>query len=242
VLVFGGIHALEWISTQVATATLVDAIVNPRAHVAVTVVPLLNPDGRHKVELDLRAGRNAYRRGNAPSVDLNRDYTVHRHSTSLWRKVLPGYHASNVAPLSQPESVALDALADRERYDRAASLHAFGGFFYYPWSGRWERPDDWHDHVALGRAMERAQGVLAYKTRQLSRWGFFFRAQGTELDHFYGRYGTKMFLVELTRSGVNPFRTRDWKTYFRWYNPRRPERHVRAGLAAMQALIDTDLR
>ncbi len=239
VLVFGGIHALEWISTEVAVDLLLESIEYPPEGVALTVIPLLNPDGRFKVEDDLEHGRtDVYRRGNAPNVDLNRDFAVNREPRAVWSKIIPGYYASSDAPLSQPESQALDALADRERYTRAASLHAFGGFLYYPWSGRWERPPDREEFVELGRAMEQAQGPKAYRTRQLSRWGFFFRAQGSEIDHLYGRYGTRAFLVELTRSGFRAGKLRkDYKTPFRWYNPVDPHPHIRQGVEAMRALI-----
>ena len=87
--------------------------------------------------------------------------------------------------------------------------------------------------------MSQAQGAHAYKVRQLSRWGFFFRAQGSELDHMYGKYGTKSFLIELTRSGLDPFRPNTWKEYFRWYNPIEPDRHVDKGVSALRALVYT---
>ena len=41
-----------------------------------------------------------------------------------------------------------------------------------------------------------------YRVKQLSHWYFMFQVQGTELDHLYGKYGTKAFLIETTRSGV----------------------------------------
>ena len=89
----------------------------------------------------------------------------------------------------------------------------------------------------LGRQMEAAQGKYAYRTRQLARWGFFFRAQGAELDHLYGRYGTRAFLVELTRSGLDPLHVlRDSRVFFRWYNPKDPRPHIERGAAAMRAL------
>ena len=76
----------------------------------------------------------------------------------------------------------------------------------------------------------------AYKTRQLSRWGFFFRAQGSEIDHIYGQYGTKAFLIEVTRSGLDPLHSRTFKTYFRWYNPVKPEKHRKRVTRSLWAL------
>ncbi|TNE86990.1 MAG: hypothetical protein EP330_20490 [Deltaproteobacteria bacterium] len=242
VLVFAGIHALEWISVEVATDLLLESMRSPPPGVQLTVIPLLNPDGRAKVEQDLREGETRYRRGNAKNVDLNRDFTVHRDARAVWKRIIPGYYATSPGEegLSQPESQALDALAAREQYDRAASLHAFGGYFYHPWSGRWARTEDQAEFVRLGRMMEDAQGDHAYKTRQLSRWGFFFRAQGTELDHLYGTYGTYAFLIELTRSGIRPLKPRTWRTYFRWYNPEDADPHRARGLQAVRALVRED--
>ena len=242
VLVLGGIHALEWISVEVAVGVLQDAIARPPRGTQLTVIPVLNIDGRLATEADMRAERErVYRRGNGatPPVDLNRDFAVHRTSPSAWRHVLPGLHASTAeGALSQPETQALDRLADRHRYDRAVSLHAFGGYHYFPWSGVWERPDDWHAFVALGRKMEAAQGRHAYRPRQLARWATFFRASGTEIDHLYGRYRTLAFLTELTRSGIRPLRwRRDLRSYFRWYNPKKLRKHVERGIAGVRALI-----
>jgi len=239
VLVFANMHAMEWMGAEVATALIEETSAHPVPGVWLTVIPVLNPDGRAKVEADLLAGRNAYRRGNLKNVDLNRDWAVNRESEAIWEAIIPAYYGHTDAPLSQPETRAIDRLAARERYHRAASLHAFGGFFYYPWAGRFERVplDDREEFVRLGRAMEAAQGPRAYKTRQLARWGFFFRALGAEIDHLYGEYGTHAFLIELTRSGVNPLRKGDWKNRFRWYNPRKPRRHVEKGLAAVRALV-----
>lgn len=241
VLVFAGIHALEWISTETAVLLLEDLIAVPPRGVRVTVIPVLNVDGRARTEADIRLGNDVYRRGNNANVDLNRDFAVNHEAASVWRHVLPGYHASSRVALSQPETRALDGLADRERYDRAASLHAFGGYLYFPWAGRWEHPPDHAAFVALGREMERAQGLHAYRTRQLARWGFFFRANGAELDHLYGRYGTLAWLVELTRSGfdlLHPLAS--LQTPFRWYNPEDPRPHAERGRAALRALIAAD--
>ncbi len=235
-LVFANIHALEWVPSEVAVAFLAEIVRDPPKGVEITVIPSLNPDGRARVEADLLAGENTYRRGNAENVDLNRDFPVNREATAIWKYVIPSRYATSPAPLSQPESRALDALAAKERFDVAVSLHAFGGFFYYPWAGRWERAPDWREMHRLAQVMQAAQGAHAYKPRQLSRWGFFFRGHGMEIDHLYATYGTKSFLIETTRSGLSPLRPQDWNTHFRWYNPKEPERHVREGLRALRAL------
>lgn len=235
-LVFANIHALEWIPTEIALAWLKESALAPPPGVELTVIPILNPDGRAKVEADLLAGRNVYRRGNQRQVDLNRDFEVNRAPRAVWAALLPRRYASSSEALSQPESRALDTLAATEHYDVAVSLHAFGGFIYYPWSGRWARTPDYATYQTLGLRMQGAMGAHAYKPRELSRWAFFFRAQGTELDQLYGRYGTLTFLVETTRSGLSPLRPSEWKTYFRWYNPHDPAPHVTRCVAMLRAL------
>ncbi len=244
VLIFGGIHAMEWIAAEAATETLIDLIYNPQPGVMVTVIPLLNPDGRAKVELDLERGENTWRRGNRQNVDLNRDFAVNREPKAIWRHlpIAKNFYHPTPGPLSQPESKALDALADRERYDRAASLHAYGGFFFYPWAGRFGPipTEDRREFLRLGGLMEQAQGRHAYRTRQLGRYLFFFRAQGAELDHLYGKFGTKAFLVELTRTGIPLTKPWQWGRLFQRYNPHDRERHVFQATSAMRALISAD--
>ncbi|MCB9779752.1 MAG: hypothetical protein H6742_14400 [Alphaproteobacteria bacterium] len=231
-LVMANIHALEWISTEVALAFLQEVAARPPRGVEIVVVPVLNPDGRAKVEADLLEGRrDVYRRGNAPQIDLNRDFAVHREARAIWKAIIPGRYAVSPGPLSQPESQAVDRLGQRG-FDVAVSLHAFGGYHFLPWTGRTERPDDWGRLLALGTAMQAGQGAHAYKPMQLSRWAFFFRGHGMEIDHLYGTYGTLSVLTELTRSGIRG--PGDFGDYFRWYNPARPARHVALGVGALR--------
>lgn len=237
VLVFAGIHALEWISCEVAIDFLRATILNPLGDVEVVVVPILNVDGRHRVEMDFQSPEpRPYRRANAHGVDLNRDFEVHRESKALWKAIVPGFYYTSPAPLSQPESQVIDRLG-AEGFDVAISLHAFGSFIYYPWSGRFAPPPDRKAYALLGDVMVAGQPSWPYQAKQLSRWGFFFRALGTELDHLYGKYGTYSFLIELTRSGIQPFDPKTWKNHFRWYNPEDPSRARAQGLGALRALV-----
>jgi hypothetical protein len=234
-LVFANIHALEWITTEVATDFLREIAANPPPGVEVVVVPVLNPDGRAKVERDLREGRNIYRRGNLPNVDLNRDFAVNREARAVWRHIIPRRYVTSEAPLSQPESQALDRLAAREEFDVAVSLHAYGGWLFYPWAGDWQRPADRATFERLSREIQRGQGARAYNPKQLGRWAFFFRGHGMELDHLYGEHGTLAFLWELTR-GRSPLAPGTWKSKFRIYNPPDPSRAIRRDVGGLRAL------
>lgn len=233
-LVFGNIHAMEWVPTEVALAFALDLVAAPILGVEVVVVPSLNVDGRDRVERDLITGKNTYRRRNANGVDLNRDFAINRESKAIWKAIIPRRYAVSPAPLSQPESQAIDSLAATEQFDAAVSLHSFGGFFYYPWSGLWARTLDQDELHRLGVVMRDAMDKHPYKPMQLSRWGFYFRGLGMEVDHLYGRYGAMSFLVETTRSGIESID--DLGTYFRWYNPRDPARHVDEGVRYLRAL------
>lgn len=240
-LLIANIHALEWIPTEDALAFLLDYAAHPEPGVEVVVIPVVNVDGRRKVEADLLAGRNIYRRGNRDHVDLNRDWAVNRDSRAVWRYLLPSRYATSEGPLSQPETRAIDALLRSHLspgdvpFSGFVSLHSFGGFIYYPWAGRWERAPDWPRLHAIAEAMQAGMGPHAYRPRQLSRWGFFFRGQGMEIDHVYGELGIPAFLVETTRSGLK--RPADLGVYFRWYNPRDPAPHVRSGVGMLRAWV-----
>lgn len=238
-LVFAGIHALEWVGVESALELLIDAIEHPPPGVQLVVVPLLNVDKRLLVEGDLLRGERLYRRTNANGVDLNRDFAVNRESDAIWKVLIPGRYATSPGPLSQPESQAIDALAAEYRFDVSVSMHCFGGYIYTPWSGLFERPPHHAEHVALGRVMQSAQsgrGAWAYQVKELSRWGFFFRALGSELDHMYGQYGTMSFLIEMTRTGIELRDRSTWRDPFRMYNPRSRQPHTDMGRDALKAL------
>jgi hypothetical protein len=233
-LVFGNIHALEWVPSEVALTFLEGFAAQPIAGVEVVVVPTLNRDGRARVERDLLSGERVYRRGNAAGVDLNRDFGHNRESTAIWKALLPRRYVVSPRTLSQPESRAIVELAAAAPFDAAVSLHSFGGFFYYPWAGRFERAADHAELHRLGVLMQGAMDRHPYRPRQLSRWGFFFRGLGMEVDHLYGEWGTYSFLVETTRSGLRG--PRDLSDPFRVYNPVDPRPHAREGLRYLRAL------
>ena len=85
ILVFAGLHPLEWISSETAMAIIEELVAHPIDHVQVTVVPCVNLDRRLVTERELRRGSKTYRRSNGKGVDLNRDYAINRESNSFWK-------------------------------------------------------------------------------------------------------------------------------------------------------------
>jgi hypothetical protein len=240
VLIFAQLHALEWLGTEVVVQLAESLAASAPSGVKVVLVPIVNPDGRARVEKDLLNERvGVYRRANANGVDLNRDWGVNREITSIWSKLpfTKRYYYYSESPLSQPESQALDALAGKIEPDAVVSLHAFGGYVYYPWGGLRERTPDHREINRLARVMSNAQSKGGYITVQLGKWAIWFKAHGVEIDHFYGQHGAASFIIELSHSGINLL---DWDTvrdFFRWYNPRDPAPHVKDGHDAVRALI-----
>jgi len=238
VLVTASIHPMEWVGAEAATELLLELAQSPVQGVQVTVVPMFNVDGRLRVEQDLLDGVNRYWRTNSNGVDLNRDFTTNREAKAVWRHLIPNRYTTSPGPLSQPETQAIDALAERENYVAAVSFHAFGGYIYHPWAGLWERTPDQELYAELGRVMQSGQGARAYRSMQLSRWAFFFRGHGMELDHLYAEYGTMAFLIELTRTGYRWRSLRaDRKVDFRMYNPPDPDPDTERGVGAVRALL-----
>ena len=231
-----GVVALKEATGDMALAE--ELVAHPPRGVEVVLVPIVNRDGRTRVERDLIDGFMAYRRANANGVDLNRDWSLNRSSDALWQYLpfFKNYYYTTGEPLSQPETRYLDALA-ATGFDATVSLHAFGGYIYLPWAGTREIPPDFAEHQRLGRAMSAAQPGRGYRVVQLGRWASWFRGLGLEIDHMYGHHQSTTFLIELTRSGVVWTRPSTFRDYFRWYNPVDPAFHAESGVRALQALI-----
>ena len=238
VLVFAGLHPLEWISNEAAFAIIQELYAHPVDHVSVTVIPCVNVDRRLLTEKELVEGSKKYRRSNGNGVDLNRDYTTNRTSNAIWKHLIPQYYTVSPEPLSQPESKALESLAQKELFDAVVSLHSFGGYIFYPWAGLWENIPEIERHHQLASMMVKAQrSPFPYKAMQLSNWGFPFRTLGTELDHFYAQHGSLSFLIELSRSGLFPLSPKSFEHPFRWYNPPKPQKDIQRGVDSVLSLV-----
>lgn len=238
ILIFAGLHPLEWVGMDATVSIIENLVLHPPKHTEVVVIPVINIDRRLLVEKDLVENHRKYRRSNSGNEDLNREFEIHRDATAIWRYLYPERYSVSSAPLSQPESRAIDALAKEYQFDASVSLHCFGGYIYYPWAGRYQRPPNWKELDTIATYMKKAQSnKRPYRVKQLSHWMFLFRAQGTELDHLYGKYGTNSFLIEIGRSGVELLDKDTWHDPFRLYNPIDPSIDIRRTTESVLGLV-----
>ncbi len=237
VFVLAGLHAMEHVGPAAALA-LIEHAANGAAAWSrrrLVVVPVGNPDGYLACERMLASGRRRFVRRNRRGVDLNRNFAVGWDDSYYLNRLLRPLFAPGDAPLSEPETRAVDRVVARERPAYAVSLHAFGEVIYTPYAGTDEEPPDAPRLRSIARAMAGRQPGRGYKSMQLGRRSRYFRACGSEIDHFYGRYGALSFLIEI---GAGP-RLRSpstWLSPYRWYTP--PDRLLERDIARVLPAID----
>jgi predicted deacylase len=220
-VVLSGVHPMEWIGVEALLGLLDRLVANPPATRSVVCVPLVNPDGRLRVEQNLRAGRRRLVRHNARGVDLNRNFDADWGRSSLGGHLVPWLYRPGRHAASEPEVAAIANGLSRRRIDRAVSLHSFGSCVLYP-GGRGLLPiADAPEHAAWARHVARALGHARGHACPASRLLPGLGAGGMELDWFHRRHGALSLLVECPGGGV-PRRLERLANPFAWYNPADP--------------------
>lgn len=259
--VVGGMHGVEVISTELALhllgqATVPGSLLPEVAAVLevcdVTFVPALNIDGRRRSIESLSRSRSLFRsapRVNTHGVDLNRNWPTPvgsdptRHplaGTNL--RFLPWYRGPQ--PLSEPETKALQHLAERRPPRMLLNLHCNGELLVYPWSSRRSPTPDRDRFEAMATAFQTTPGGAKYQRRQSSSW---YPIAGSSNDYFYDQYGTLAMTVELALPAETV--KRRWSSgtrMFWWVNPDNPSDHVRRTApgcwAAIRSGVDSPSR
>lgn len=138
VLCSANIHGPEWVGCEVALALLRagadegSAAFALRRQAELWVAPCLNPDAYRRTWDRQGQGPLAALRTNAHGVDLNRNYPL---PGGARRRALPGAGSNHPgdatyagpAPLSEPETAALDRLCAAQGFWASANLHSFMG-------------------------------------------------------------------------------------------------------------------
>jgi hypothetical protein len=238
VFVLAGLHAMEHAGVAAALALLerASSAETPWRDRRLAVLPLANPDGFRAVEDNLARGRRRFVRGNARGVDLNRNFAAFWDGSYYLHRLLPRVYAPGPAPLSEPESAAVDRLLGALRPALAVSLHAFGRWIFLPYAGSEREPEAAGQLLSIARTMVSRQPE-PYRIAQLGRRSRWFRARGAEIDHMLERHGVLAFLIEIG-AGPRLAAPATWLSPYRWYTPPDAllQRDVASVVAAVEAL------
>ncbi|WP_437670941.1 M14 family metallopeptidase [Sorangium sp. So ce131] len=220
-VILSGIHPLEWIGVEAHLALLERLAAEDLGDRSIFAVPIVNPDGLLRVEMNLRAGRHRYVRGNARGVDLNRNFDAGWYERGLVQRLIGLVVSPGSRPASEPEVEALAHALSSRRIDRALSLHSAGGAVLYPPANRRWPVADAVEHRAFALRIARAADRRPYRAMSYVRFAWWIRKAGLEIDWLHERHGALSLLVECSRGrlGLRPSRLVE---PFAWYNPRKP--------------------
>lgn len=190
---FAGVHAALELLEQLRAGRAAEAL---RNRADVWVIPSANPDAYARTWEANGVGTMAQLRTNAHGVDLNRNFP-RPHQAPPSRLPFTGSNEPGAAtyrgaaPLSEPETRALDALMTTHRFHAVLSLHSFMGTLIHA------RVTDRVAYAEYGRlcaSFRSAQRKAPYR-RMGSRW---LDAYTGELeDHAHHAHGAWAMCVEM---------------------------------------------
>ncbi len=209
-LVTGAHHAREWISVEVPMAALkaylegygtderITRLVSERE---VWFVPMVNPDG---VTFSQKGSRY-WRKNRRPlpgnqyfGVDLNRNYGYHWGMTGSSDQFYSDtYHGPNA--FSEPETLAVKALAESRRFQTALSFHSYSELILYPFAYAYNVPNpDEPLFQSVGAQMAEFNKYTVQNCTDL------YPCMGISDDWLYGELKTLAFTIELAQEFIPP--------------------------------------
>ncbi|MEB3197693.1 MAG: M14 family metallopeptidase [Candidatus Sericytochromatia bacterium] len=204
----GGVHARELVPVELMrnlSKTLVegygkDATVTRLLDTRhVWVVPVVNPDGRVRVQ----QGNAMWRKNTRPTggmggggVDINRNADDHwqQGDSSKWSDAYRGE-----APFSEPETQAIRDLALKVRFKASFDVHCYGGMVLWPPGYSTEYSPDEARFKAIG---EKIAKPLGYKHGTIART--IYKTYGDIATWEYVKLGTLAFAAELNDGEFAP--------------------------------------
>jgi hypothetical protein len=162
------------------------------------IVPIVNPDGRTRVEQGQSMWRKNARKlpGGAWGVDTNRNGDDHFEGgdDNPWSDAYRG-----PAPFSEPESQAIRDLAAKVKFAVSLDLHCYAGMILWPPGYDDSFTKDEATFKALGTQLAKKAG---YKAGTIART--IYRTYGDLATWEYDAHGTLAFAAELGDPGFNP--------------------------------------
>ena len=222
-LIDGLHHAREIMTSEVVldvAETLLDGLYRKDPQVTqllqtwnVWVVPMLNVDGADIVfHKDNMWRKNARANGRkAHGVDINRNYDFQWNSCkgSSGVEMAQDFHGTN--PASEPETQALQSLAQKIRPTGYLSYHSFSELILYAYGCKGQFAAD--KNLVIQLADELAQilptddGKKNYKPG--TPWDLLYNADGTSMDYMVGSFGSLAYTFEINQSFQPSYTLRD---------------------------------
>ncbi|MBI2944638.1 MAG: zinc carboxypeptidase [Candidatus Wallbacteria bacterium] len=207
VLIFGLMHAREWISAELPFYLLRHLLANYGKDPGVTKVvdnlviyllPISNPDGLEYSQTNYKMWRkNRSPQQGGIGVDVNRNFPIGfgmGSSDNVGSDIYRG-----PSPKSELETRAFCSLFEREKFIASLSFHSYSELILYPWGYDRALPPDSAELTKRGQAMAKLNG---YTPGQVSR--ILYTAGGATDDTFYKTYGAWSYTFELGQQFVPP--------------------------------------
>ena len=203
------LRMIEHLATRYGQDVNVTQLVDERE---IWVIPLMNPDGRVRVE----AGDGMWRKNARPNLDGSMGVDINRNYDNHWAKANPrpedeDYRGSS--PESEPETQLLKQFMTEQRFTLAVNMPSFAGMILWPPGyDKSFSPKE----ALLGRVGHAIGRRLAYKSGTIART--IYQVNGDSTTWAMEALGTLAYLVELNDPGfAPPFEqmSRDWDEW-RW--------------------------
>lgn len=195
------IYFMKWLCSNYSTDNIAKYIVDNRQ---IWFIPLLNPDGYRRNEIDNPAGGGMWRKNTRDNnsngifdatydgVDLNRNYSVG------WG--MPGSSSDPTSdiyrgpyPFSEPEVAGYRNFVLSHNFRTNLSYHSYSGFYLFSWGFTPTHCDD-HDYY-----MELASLLAKYNGYEYGNAGeVFYIATGVTFDWMYSDTTGKPSIISLS--------------------------------------------
>lgn len=244
VLVNANLHGVEFVGAACALGVLKalgnqkGAKLRRRAHVV--VAPVLNPDGHARTRLQNGVGTIKQLRGNANGVDLNRNFPRPQDAPpAFWASAGSGDPASptyrGTAAFSEPETRAVDALAQQHKFHAVISFHSFMGTLIPP---KVTTSTDAANYRMLCRAYRRGQTHFFSPTFMCAPLDVFTGELEDHLHHIHGAWALTVEVFPIWRTLAQHLRA---PSLFERFNPDDPRVYVDDAVAGCLAFFDSAL-
>lgn len=211
ILFNGAHHSNELISTEHCYDILYQILTDRKAlrklleQVEIWIVPIVNPDGSYFFwNRSLLMGRkNGYLASGQEKSSLHRGVDLNRNYPFKWhtgQKRASSGHINSVfyrgpTPGSEPETRAIMALIERERFTFSISFHSYATCILFPYTIE-EVTNPQPDYVKKLAEILADRAISTRPDKRFVAKKNIYAVDGTDQDYFYFQYGTNALLVE----------------------------------------------